>query len=219
MSFKEKMTAIAVAIRNKTGKAEKLGLDAMAVGVGEVYEAGKQAEYDRFWDAFQNNGNKNIYDQTFAYNNWTEETYNPKYDILCVNSSVAGRQTFNNFVALTDIKVPIRATNTRIVAMFSGCTKLKTIPLLELNGVTDFNTAFSNCNALENITIAGTIEINISFANSSLLTDASVQSIIDHLKDLTGATAQTLTFHADVGAKLTDVQKAAITARNWTLVY
>jgi endonuclease I len=47
----------------------------------------------------------------------------------------------------------------------------------------------------------------------------SVQSIVDALKDLTGATAQTLTFHADVGGKLTDAQKATITAKNWTLVY
>jgi hypothetical protein len=46
-----------------------------------------------------------------------------------------------------------------------------------------------------------------------------MQSIIDHLKDLTGQTPQKLTFHATAGGKLTDVQKAAITAKNWTLVY
>ena len=41
MSVNEKMTAIADAIREKTGKAETLNLDEMAVGVGEVYEAGR----------------------------------------------------------------------------------------------------------------------------------------------------------------------------------
>lgn len=49
MSVHEKMTAIADAIREKTGDTQKLGLDAMAAGVGEVYEAGKAekaAEYD-----------------------------------------------------------------------------------------------------------------------------------------------------------------------------
>lgn len=42
MSVQEKMTAIADAIRSKTGKTETLGLDAMAAAVPEVYEAGKQ---------------------------------------------------------------------------------------------------------------------------------------------------------------------------------
>ena len=51
------------------------------------------------------------------------------------------------------------------------------------------------------------------------LTPETIQSIIDGMADLTGATAQTLTFHKDVGAKLTDAQKATITAKNWTLVY
>ena len=46
-----------------------------------------------------------------------------------------------------------------------------------------------------------------------------MQSIIDGLKDLTGAESQTLTFHSAVGNKLTDTQKATITAKNWTLVY
>ena len=44
MGVNEKMTAIADAIREKTGKAESLGLDAMAESVGEVYENGRAAE-------------------------------------------------------------------------------------------------------------------------------------------------------------------------------
>ena len=72
---------------------------------------------------------------------------------------------------------------------------------------------------MENITFEGVIGSTISFASCSKLTDASVQSIIDHLKDLTGQTAQTLTFHATVGGNLAEGQKAAIAARNWTLIF
>jgi hypothetical protein len=32
----------------------------------EVYDAGKQAEYDAFWDVFQNNGNRTDYARAFA---------------------------------------------------------------------------------------------------------------------------------------------------------
>lgn len=44
MSVNEKMFAIADAIRGYTGGDEKLGLDAMAVGVDDVYEAGRAKE-------------------------------------------------------------------------------------------------------------------------------------------------------------------------------
>ena len=63
MSVNEKMTAIADAIRGKTGGTEPLGLDEMAVGVGEVYEAGRVAEHAvceavHFHDSFFGNGGK-----------------------------------------------------------------------------------------------------------------------------------------------------------------
>lgn len=43
MSVNEKMTAIASAIRSKTGKTEVLTLDGMASGIGEVYNKGVEA--------------------------------------------------------------------------------------------------------------------------------------------------------------------------------
>lgn len=57
MSVNEKMTAIADAIRSKTGGTEPLGLDDMAVGVGDVYEAGKQEILaEQFKTTFWGNG-------------------------------------------------------------------------------------------------------------------------------------------------------------------
>ncbi len=50
---------------------------------------------------------------------------------------------------------------------------------------------------------------------SSYLSDESIQSIIDGLA--TVETAQTLTLHADVKAKLTDDQKKTISDKNWNL--
>ena len=84
----------------------------------------------------------------------------------------------------------------------------------------NFDNAFYNCGKLREVRFAkGVIWKAFRIDQSHLLSDDSIQSIIDGLFDLTGATAQTLTFHKDVGAKLTDAQKATITAKNWTLVY
>lgn len=78
--------------------------------------------------------------------------------------------------------------------------------------------AFYNCLALEDVSFKPlSIGMTISFGNSPLLSAASVQSIINGLADLTGASTQTLTLHTTVKAKLTEAQIAAITSKNWTL--
>lgn len=93
---------------------------------------------------------------------------------------------------------------------------------LNYSAVTNANymNGFFNCGALVEVRIVpNTIKLSISFANCSNLSSDTIQSIIDGLADLTGGTAQTLTLHATVGSKLTDEQKATITAKNWELVY
>lgn len=100
----------------------------------------------------------------------------------------------------------------------TSCYALRSITgALDMTGNGSSN-MWQACYALENISfVPGTIGASLTFKNSSLLTDASIQSVIDGLAEV--ETEQTLTLHAAVGGKLTDAQKAAVTAKNWTLVY
>lgn len=212
--------------------------------VAEGIEQGKQAEYDAFWDAYQQNGNRTNYNFAFGGAGWTDETFKPKYPIAPVGNAATENMFYASeitnipdglldFSQVTHCYMTFRASKLITAPpldlsnctagglhwLFAQCHNLKEIKTVTVSeGVTYTNFALY-CYSLEKITFAGTIGQSLSFAWSSLLTVESVQSIIDHLKDLTGATAQTLTFHADVGAKLTDAQKAAITAKNWTLAY
>lgn len=106
---------------------------------------------------------------------------------------------------------------------FNGCTALEEIiGTLSDNKLytNNFTNCFGSCSKLREVRFAeGAIFKSVSFGNSSLLSDASVESIIEGLEDLAGQTLQTVTFHKTVGEKLTNEQKAAITAKNWTLVY
>ena len=187
---------------------------------------------DAFWDIYQDYGKRYDYTNAFSYGGdplnsanptnqmrgWCDEIYNPQYPII-MNGAWKSTGTYQH-TGITDTKVDIIAYGAATFSStFNGATKMKTIRKLSVTEQATFPNAFTNCKALENITIEGTIGANIAFPDSSLLTTTSVQSIIDCLKDLTGATAQTLTFHATVGAALTAEQKAAITAKNWTLVY
>ena len=98
MSIAEKLTAIAQnqqAVYDAGYAAGQVASgDAEAVyqqGVTDGIEQGKQAEYDRFWDAFQENGNKKTYRYAFAGGGWSEETLIPKYPINIIDTSTTTR--------------------------------------------------------------------------------------------------------------------------------
>lgn len=209
------------------------------------YADGKQAEYDRFWDACQENGNRTKYSYAFAHGSWKDETFKPKYDIRPVGDA---SYMFNK-CQITDLKGILERQgvvldlsgvtwsvntfhemreNTRVPELdirntpdftFSYNTSLVSIDKLILNEDGTNALSFSYCQSLEYIRFDGVIGKDLNMQHCKNLTNDSVQSIIDHLKDLTGETAKTVRFHATVGANITDAQKAQITAKNWTLVY
>lgn len=61
----------------ETGKQE---------GRNQGYDEGVKAEYDRFWNSYQNNGSRTDYGYAFFSNDfnkpcWNSETFKPKYDL------------------------------------------------------------------------------------------------------------------------------------------
>ena len=150
--------------------AEKLTV--VAENQPRVYDAGKKAEYDAFWDVFQKNGDTAgvPYNFAFSYGKFTDDNYNPKYPLYIKQGSSTADNMFYNSPSITDIKVPIYCKCSRLSNTFGLCSSLKTIPYLELLATTTFSGAFTNCKALENITIGGDIGQNgLSFENSSNL--------------------------------------------------
>lgn len=78
--------------------------------------------------------------------------------------------------------------------------------------------SFYECRALKEIRFReGTIQKSVSFAQSPNLSADSRQSIVGGLADLTGKTAQIVTFHPTVYDALTEDEKATISAKNWTV--
>lgn len=110
-----------------------------------------------------------------------------------------------------------KAIFSNVVGCFMSCSKLKTVlGIIDLENSTNNVNFVIGCSSLENIRFKeNSIKLAINFANVPLLSEASIQSIIDGLA--TVETSQTLSFHADVKAKLTEQQIATITSKNWTL--
>lgn len=149
--------------------------------------------------------------------------------VNCTKSIINATRSFYPSAATASKNVMERIT---LNADFSSCTNVQQMfaymPNLKIIDGTPINlsSAVYQNNFTENLLsleyirfAANSIKLNITFRKSEKLTTESVQSIIDGLADLTGSSAQTLTLHATVGGKLTETQKATITAKNWTLVY
>ncbi len=209
----EKMTAIADAIRAKTGGTEPLTLDDMAADIPKVFDAGKKAEHDEFWDNYQNHGEGINPNNAFAYSRWNDKSYNPKYPIKFSSTNLTN--TFYS-TAITDTKVPIHIEGCNTNNTFRGA---KIVTIREL--IVDESTTYGYAgfpSSLMDIKITGTIGDDIDFGSCTKLTQGSLISIINALKDYSAlGTTCILTLGATNLEKLTDEEKALATQKGWTL--
>ena len=225
----------------------------IAENVPKVFEAGKQVgkqvEYDRFWDSYQDYGNRTHYGYGFAGDGWNNDTFKPKYNICpstasAIFYSVEIEGDFVELLSAFGITLDLsKATNlssafasssfitrlgvvntsnaTTIATMFSACYGLVTIDklILKSDGSQTITNLFSQCNALENVTIEGVIGSNIDVHWSTKLTRDSLMSIINALQDKSGTTGSWVcTLGTENIAKLTDAEKAIATQKGWTLL-
>lgn len=159
----------------------------------DVYEAGKQAEYDAFWDAYQENGNRTDYRYGFSGTGWTEATYNPKYPIVTASFTAT---SMYQYALVTKVKnVDFSNVLNYFTSIFNSCTKLKTIENIKLptNCQGAFTASFNNCTALEEFGFTGTIQNNgIDLHWSTKLNKASIERIINALSTTTSGLTVTL---------------------------
>ena len=75
---------------------------------------------------------------------------------------------------------------------------------------------FAGCTALTEVILGSDFNASLNISAGSYTSDVMV-AMFNNLKDLTGATAKTLTLGSTNLAKLTDEQKAIATNKNWNL--
>lgn len=102
---------------------------------------------------------------------------------------------------------------------FYGRKKLKEIVgTLSFTSSSSFGSAFKNCSDLEEIRFSQeTIKSNVSFAESKLLSDESIASIVNGLYYNTSSSSKKITLSTTVISKLTDEQLNLLAEKNWTV--
>lgn len=237
MSIAEKLTQVAENMQKvyDAGKA--------AGGFSDGYEAGQKAEYDRFWNAYQQNGNATDYQYAFAGSRWNAETFKPKYDLKPTNawrmfyyatyngdlqqlldnagvkldtSNTTNFKEMFYWTYLTRIGVIDMRKATDTTSCFQWTDGCVTIDKVIVSATTPFNNTFANCKKLANLFIEGPIGQNGFDVADCPLTHDSLMSIINALEKMTSGT-WTVTLGSSNLAKLTDAEKAIATGKGWTL--
>ncbi len=188
--------------------ADKLAV--IAMNEQRVYEAGKQAELNAFWETFQEGGNRNSYLYAFRGAYWKDVFYNPKYPIVGDMQQV--------FIAsgVTNTKVPI-VVNGSIASGFQGAS-VKTIPSIDLTDCTSCNRTFYNAGALESVTFVGRIKINdLNVSYSPNLSKESLLSLLNCLEEKPESEKGDwiVTLGTTNKAKLSADELAIATGKNW----
>lgn len=144
------LTTVADAIREKTGGTEPLSFpEGMAGEVDAVYEAGKKAEYDAFWDAYQNNGVALDYSRAFS-SMWTVDIFRPKYDIIATSAHMifrGNRMKIDLVKYLADLGVSLdlsQAVNTQYMFQATAFTRIGVVDVRSSTNSRPLDTAFAN---------------------------------------------------------------------------
>ena len=244
------LTSLAAKFRAKLGTSATINPQDFESKVDAVFDAGKKSEYDAFWDTYQSNGTRKNYHSAFAGEGWKQTDFKPKYTI---RPSEARNMFYQS--PLTDLTLTHKLDFSEVTALsdFIARSSVTKVPAINLSKIIDslyvFENAFAlvtvenlifptspftvnisgifyRCNALENITITGTIQnTGCDLHWSTKLTVESLTSILTALsknssvaagKSITFPTAAQAKIQADTTAK---GQYDAAIAAGWTIAF
>lgn len=124
-----------------------------------VYNAGKQAEYDAFWNMIQDHGNRTDYGQ--AFRNWRSSTeyLRPKYKVV-PTASTSAMNTFYNCEGLKKVEAEYFDFSKKARGGYKGsgwyhtftaCDELEEIEDIGIMPDTDLTNTFAHCPNLKKI--------------------------------------------------------------------
>lgn len=170
--------------------AEKL--TTIAENVQKVYYAGfadgRKSQYDEFWDAFQENGNRTDYQWGFGGKGWTKDNFKPKYDIKPKWGGATSMFRYFGFEGnlKEHLKQLGRTLDTSgingVTQLFYQASGITELPFLDFSNVTNkFSQNFYGCTSLQKLHFKmnkkATFD-NTCFNGCSSLIDLTVEGTI-----------------------------------------
>lgn len=115
---------------------------------------GARAEYDRFWDNYQDNGNREHYTYAFSGLGWKKEIFKPKYDII---PSVCGSMFYrtNMKIDMVDLLetqgIVLDLSKSENVSSLCNNAYFTRLGIINTTSAPDLSAIFSSCIFLEEV--------------------------------------------------------------------
>ena len=125
--------------------------DGYSEGLTKGEADGAKAEYDRFWDAFQNNGNRTDYQFGFAGAGWWRGSFKPKYDINVTRADYmfatwtdVGQNKFDLTAALEESGVKLDTSKCTNFSYFMRYQSPGRVPEIDTRSASSLANMFNN---------------------------------------------------------------------------
>ena len=157
-------------------------------------EDGKQSEYDRFWDTFQEKGKRKTYNHAFyvphtsyatALPCWNDDTFRPKYPITCRAGNGGDYMLTFSMVTRIPVRIEVYRYDSQTEKLLYNNPYLHTVEELWVQKGCTFSGWFTNDTALRRLKMApgSVISNDISFVHCILDDIESLESILWSLYD------------------------------------
>lgn len=179
-------------------------------------DTGGRGFYDKFWDDYQQNGERVEYDYAFSGRAWSDETYSKVKYGFGKPTSCTGMYRFSR--QISDTIQELDCENIRELNNVYADSRLRKIRV-RVYETNRYSLAFLGTSYLEELEIYGTIGQNgFNVQWSTLLDKASITRIINALSATTSGLTVTLSKTA-VNNAFTDAEWNALIApkSNWTI--
>lgn len=247
MGVNAKLTAIADAMRAKTGKTDKLSLDGMADGVGEIFDAGKKAGMEAFFDAYITDTMLADASKMFYGDGWGRSNFYPTRDIRPIDAS----SMFRNFghivngvkdepldlaARLEECGVTLDLSKVTSVTQMFHSANISRFPTMDFTNLKGILGVFNSCpvTTIEKMIVNANNTYASTFKETSNLENvvfegeigSSIQfkesplshdSIMSIINHLAVVSGKTLTLGGDNLAKLTADEINIATDKGWNI--
>lgn len=201
--------------------------DGFSVGKEEGIVEGKQAEYDAFWDIFQNYGNRTDYNYAFGFG-FTNANFYPKYDIIVKNYctsifyALAGGSKFSLIDRLNSCGVKLDTSKAiNLTGLFNYANRITGIPTIDCTGLSGNSTSlfanlYANCKTIEKIITKESVTYKNWFTNTDV-TNVTFEGVIGQDLDISYGDNLTVASMNSIISCLKDITTETDTTRTLTL--
>lgn len=177
----------------------------------KLYDAGKQAEYEKYWTPMWRNRLADNFNHCFTGLGWNDDNFTPPMGVSPYISSSSSMFERSYIVDLEGILASRNITldfkhSGYVTSLFNQCSRLKYVPEIDCTGSNSLSNMFNQCKSLVSVRKlilkdTGTNTFTGTFATCTSLVHIRIEGVIGNTIDFSACPLDTESF---MGEEITE---------------